>query len=199
MKDLNNEDEFLIPEMYGNAMMSWARAEHALMNLVERFSANDKILKKLRDPKGNDPNTYELIQEIRVHACKEYEEFTSACKERLTRLEDIDRQKPGEYAGKSFDDFIKGLDDARKSRNSLAHEIAKMEMWAFHKNPNDDIKKILPSGYSGQMIALIGVHSDIISRVSTPTIEFLIWLASGKKVLSVYPPKLPDDFKRKRK
>lgn len=185
-----------IPELYGNAMMAWARAELIMGVLVMRFSENEKILKKLRDPKENDPDAYSVIEELKKHTRKEYEEFASVCKDRLTRLEDIDMQKPGEYSGKSFDDFIQGLHLARKSRNSLAHDIAKMEMQSRHESRNDEIKKLLPPGHLDQMIGLIGVHMEVISRVAVPTIEFAGWLLTGKKVSSIYPPRVPGNSGR---
>ncbi len=195
MKNIDDKNPmFLVPEMFGNAVMSWARAEYSMGIIVQRFSSDEKILAKFNNPKNGGPNTWTVIEELKQHTREEYEQFILEGKNALEFFEKVDMQVPGEYTGKNFDAFIDRLHAARCSRNALAHEICKMELEHRREMFSNALKTGALPGEPAEMIAasmlehidrmltVIGAHMEIISHVATPTIMFAVWLQDTNRM-----------------
>ena len=184
MENIDGKDPvFVVPEMFGCMVMAWARVEYGLSIVVRHFSSDEKILAKLNNPKYDGPSTYAIIEELKKHTRKEYEQFILEWKSTLECYEKIELQSPGKYSGKNFDAFIEGLHAARLSRNSLVHEVGKMEL-EHHLNMFNEVLKtgILPANPAEMvranmpgMLNVINEHLDIISYAATPAITFVSW------------------------
>lgn len=184
---------YFVPETFGNTVMTWARAEYSMGIIVQHFSSNEKILAKFKNPR-HSPTTWNIIEELKKHTRKEYEQFILEWKNLLEFREKEDEEAPGEYSKKDFDTFIKGLHAARESRNALAHEICKMELDRHRKiiinalktdSLTENLEKMMADNivkHSDEMLKVIGKHMEIIFHVAAPAIMFLIWLQITNRI-----------------
>ena len=215
----NIDEKLLVPdqvsEAFGHVMRIWGRVEYNLGVIVQYFPCDEKILAKLNDPKKNDPDTYNIIEELKNHARKKYEQFILERKNLLEDLEKTTMQDPGEYTGKNFDAFIEDLHIARKKRNDLVHEIGKKEFQVFNdmysnyfktgalpENFNEMLVAITPghlhknlkemlvassSENDNQMVDFVCEHGEIMCNVAMPVVMFRSWLQDTNRIP---PPKL---------
>ena len=189
MKNIDDENPmFLVYEVFGTTVVSWARAEYSLGIIAQHFSSNEKILAQFNNPNKDNPSTHKVIEELKNHTREPYEQFILEWKNMLESMEKTDMQAPGEYSKKNFDAFIEGLHAARLSRNALVHDICKMELEHRRKILNNSLKtgalpgnsaEILAANmpeYFDSMMTVVGKHMEIISHVSVPSIMFASWL-----------------------
>ena len=163
-----------VPELYGTTMMSWARAEFCMKFVILLFSKNEKILKKLSDPEKFDPNTAEIIDELQKCAREAYGDFILERGARLKMAEKKHGEVPGEYSEKGFDEFIKDLHVARKSRNSLVHDIAQKEMVHIAKVRHEPWGAKL-SKFSESLLDDMIVPMSSMLKVVVPMCDFALW------------------------
>ena len=162
-------------EVYGETMMSWGRAEFCMKRIILFFSTDEKIRERLEDSQKNDPNTWDLIEEMKKCAREAYGRFILDARGGLEALEEFNMEKPGVYSQRGFDEFIKALHAARESRNSLVHDVAQKEMehLAEARGEPSHVAKLAKAAQ--ETFDDIGVCMLSISKVSPPMCFFAVW------------------------
>ena len=162
-------------KVYGETMMGWGRAEFCMKRIILFFSTNEQIREKLMDSQKNDPNTWELIEEMKKCAREAYGQFILDARGGLEALEEFNMEETGVYSQRGFDEFIKALHAARESRNSLVHDVAQKEMEHFAGARGEPSKAAKIAKAAQETFDDIGVCMLSVSKVSPPMCFFAVW------------------------